>query len=229
MPPRTQEDAPMSTEVDHLVVAAATLDEGVRWCEATLGLTPAAGGRHDFMGTHNRVLATSSAAFPRSYLEIIAVDPQAAPLQRLRWFGLDDAQQQARLRAEGPRLIHVVVRTHEMETHRWGLINKGLNPGPLVEGQRDSEHGPLAWRITVRDDGRLLAGGVLPTLIRWDSAHPADHMPDQGARLLSLRLDGLPAVARELLRIKGVEADPQAPPRLSAVVATPQGEVSLQS
>ena len=56
----------MSTEVDHLVVAAATLDEGVRWCEATLGLTPAAGGRHDFMGTHNRVLATSSAC-SRSY------------------------------------------------------------------------------------------------------------------------------------------------------------------
>ncbi|MBI3154614.1 MAG: VOC family protein [Burkholderiales bacterium] len=219
----------MSTEVDHLVVAAATLDEGVRWCEATLGLTPAAGGRHEFMGTHNRVLALSSPAFPRCYLEIIAVDPQAAPLQRLRWFALDDPAQQARLRAEGPRLIHVVVRTHEMETHHWGLLNKGLNPGPVIEGQRDSEHGALAWRITVRDDGRLLAGGVLPTLIRWDSRHPADHLPDQGARLLSLRLDGLPAAARDLLRLQGVTVDSAAAPRIVAVVATPRGEVTLAS
>ena len=32
--------------VDHLVIAAATLDEGVAWCEATLGVTPGPGGRH---------------------------------------------------------------------------------------------------------------------------------------------------------------------------------------
>jgi hypothetical protein len=29
--------------VDHLIVAAASLDDGVRWCEATLGVTPGAG------------------------------------------------------------------------------------------------------------------------------------------------------------------------------------------
>ena len=49
--------------VDHLVVAARTLDEGVAWCEATLGITPTAGGQHPLMGTHNRVFAIGSEAY----------------------------------------------------------------------------------------------------------------------------------------------------------------------
>ena len=42
--------------VDHLVVLAADLASGVAWCERTLGITPAAGGEHPLMGTHNRLL-----------------------------------------------------------------------------------------------------------------------------------------------------------------------------
>jgi len=42
---------------DHLVVAARTLDEGAAWCEATLGVVPAPGGKHPLMATHNRLLA----------------------------------------------------------------------------------------------------------------------------------------------------------------------------
>jgi hypothetical protein len=42
--------------VDHLVIAAASLEEGVAWCEATLGVTPGPGGEHPLMGTHNRLL-----------------------------------------------------------------------------------------------------------------------------------------------------------------------------
>ena len=60
--------------VDHLVVAAATLAQGVAWCEATLGLTPGPGGKHPLMGTHNRLLKIATAAFPEAYLEIIAID-----------------------------------------------------------------------------------------------------------------------------------------------------------
>ena len=47
---------PLKAELDHLVVMAANLDEGVRWCEATLGVTPGPGGSHPLMGTHNRLL-----------------------------------------------------------------------------------------------------------------------------------------------------------------------------
>lgn len=219
----------MSTEVDHLVVAATTLDEGVRWCEATLGMTPASGGRHETMGTHNRLVRLSSAAFPHSYLEIIAIDPEAPLPQRLRWYGLDDADLQASLRQGGPRLIHVVVRTQMLETHRWGLQNKGLNPGVPLALHRDSPKGQLSWHIVVRDDGRLLAGGVVPSLLQWDSVSAADALPDQGATLQSVRLDGLPTAARDVLRIQGVVVDTDAAPRISAVIETPRGAVTLQS
>ena len=61
------------SEIDHLVVVADNLDQGVAWCQATLGVAPGPGGRHANMGTHNRLLALGSATFPASYLEILAI------------------------------------------------------------------------------------------------------------------------------------------------------------
>lgn len=43
-------------KLDHLVIMANSLDDGVDWCEATLGVTPGPGGEHPLMGTHNRLL-----------------------------------------------------------------------------------------------------------------------------------------------------------------------------
>jgi hypothetical protein len=43
-------------ELDHLVVAARALEDGVAWVEARLGVTMGAGGKHALMSTHNRVL-----------------------------------------------------------------------------------------------------------------------------------------------------------------------------
>ena len=63
--------------VDHLIVAAPSLDAGVAWCERTLGVTPGPGGQHPQMGTHNRLLKIASDAYPQAYLEIIAIDPAA--------------------------------------------------------------------------------------------------------------------------------------------------------
>ena len=86
----------MSAEVDHLVVAAHSLEQGADWCQRVLGVASRPGGKHGAMGTHNRLLALSSAAYPRSYLEIIAIDPDAPAPSRPRWFGLDDAALQQR-------------------------------------------------------------------------------------------------------------------------------------
>ena len=54
--------------IDHLVVAAASLVQGVDWCEATLGVTPGPGGTHVQFGTHNRLLKIATPAFPLAYL-----------------------------------------------------------------------------------------------------------------------------------------------------------------
>ena len=64
---------PLASRIDHLVVATASLAEGVQWCEKTLGITPGPGGEHPLMGTHNRLISVASPAFPLAYLEIIAI------------------------------------------------------------------------------------------------------------------------------------------------------------
>jgi Glyoxalase-like domain len=69
----------MNGRVDHLVVAADTLEQGASWCEATLGVAPAPGGEHPLMGTHNRLLRIATVNYPRAYLEIIAAQPGRRP------------------------------------------------------------------------------------------------------------------------------------------------------
>lgn len=88
--------------LDHLVVAARDLDSGARWLERQLGVPLVPGGAHVLMGTHNRLLRLAGGE--RLYLELIAIDPAAAPPSRPRWFGLDDPALQARL-AGRPRQI----------------------------------------------------------------------------------------------------------------------------
>jgi hypothetical protein len=211
--------------VDHLVVAAPTLAEGAAWCEATLGVAPDPGGQHPLMGTHNRLLAIAGPAFPRAYLEIIAIDPDAAPPQRRRWFGLDTLDL-----AGGPRLIHVVARSTMLDMHRFGLVHCGIAPGEPIAAGRDTPAGTLAWQILVRDDGTLPCGGALPTLIQWQgSTHPADALPDRGVALTALTLAGVPPRARQVLRPRGVQFADDGGPALRAVLRTPRGEVELTS
>ena len=151
----------MSARVDHLVVAAHTLEQGAAWCERVLGVAPAAGGKHATMGTHNRLMAIGSAVFPMAYLEIIAHDPAAPPPQRPRWFGLDDAALLTRLR-ERPRLLHVVARCTRLDAtlEAWRALR--LDAGQAVAAERASPQGLYRWRIAGRADGRLLCGGALP-------------------------------------------------------------------
>ena len=69
----------MKAQLDHLIVIAASLSQGVAWCEQTLGITPGPGGEHPLMGTHNRLFSIASPAYPRAYFEIIALQPGAKP------------------------------------------------------------------------------------------------------------------------------------------------------
>jgi hypothetical protein len=210
--------------VDHLVVAAPTLDEGAAWCEATLGVVPGAGGKHPLMGTHNRLLKVATETFPNAYLEIIAIDPQAPPPARARWFGLDEIDLTG-----GPRLIHLVARSTMLDMHRWGLIAVGCQPGEPVSASRETPHGRLAWQILLRDDGWLDCGGALPTLIQWQGRHPAEAIPESGVTLRWLALRGVPDRARDVLRLRGVDVSSAAGPALRAQLRTPRGDVTLES
>ncbi len=181
----------MHARLDHLVIAAASLAEGVAWCEATLGVAPGPGGSHPLMGTHNRLLHIASDAFPSAYAEIIAVEPGRQPSRpgTHRWFDLDDATLQAGLAQHGPRLIHCVARVPDASAASQALAREEhahIDRGHLLEASRDTAAGRLEWQITVRDDGQRLFYGALPTLIQWGPVHPTDSMPVSGLALRSL-------------------------------------------
>jgi hypothetical protein len=215
----------VSAVLDHLVVAAATLAEGVQWCEALLGVTPGPGGQHPLMGTHNRLFDISSEAFPQAFFEIIAIDPAAPAPRRARWFGLDTLD----LRG-GPRLLHWVARSSAVDAQSRALRAAGFDIGPAIVASRDTPQGRLEWCISVRDDGRLLAGGALPTLIDWGrTPHPTASMLAPGVTLLGLTLRGLTPAAIQAMGGSGVAHATDAGPALSATLDTPRGRVTLTS
>lgn len=177
--------------IDHLVVGAASLDEGVRWCENTLGITPAPGGAHALFGTHNRLVRLKSAAHPMAYLEIIAIDPSVTPTRDThlrRWFDLDLPSLRQQLQQTGPRLLHWVASVPNITTCVTDLHALGIDRGRVIDATRPTPNGLLHWKITVRDDGQRLFGGALPTLIEWGSEHPALSMAEPVITLRSLSL-----------------------------------------
>lgn len=209
----------MRLALDHLVIAARTLDDGVDWCDATLGLRPVAGGQHLFMGTHNRVFDVSSARFPRSYVEIIAVDPSLPAPAHPRWFDLDDGALQRQL-ARGPQPVHWVARVEggDMGTARAAMLTHGIDCGEVISAER----GTLRWRITVRADGHRALAGAAPALIDWADGHPTDALPASAVRLEALHV-GAPVLSEWLPAAIRCDAEPP----LIAVLATPRGTVTL--
>lgn len=225
--------------VDHLVVVARNLDEGSDAIEKLLGVRPLPGGEHPAMGTHNRLLGLGEGC----YLEVIAVNPEAPAPERARWFEMDTDAMRERLKA-GPCLVTWALRTREIEA----LASASAVPlGPV----RPMSRGGLAWRLTLTEDGSLPAGGLVPFLIQWGEGtpHPSSRLPDSGCRLVSLGgrhpkpalvSDALASLgASALLRVElsalvpGVtpcslpEPVPDPPRRLSAVIASPRGNVTL--
>ena len=128
------------------------------------------------MGTHNRLLSLG----PGRFLEVIAIDPGAAPPGRARWFELDTPAMQARL-ARGPALVTWVARTDDIDA----AVATGAFGEPDV---LSLARGDFRWRIGVPRDGSLALGGIAPTIIQWATHHPADVLADAGARLESLTL-----------------------------------------
>jgi hypothetical protein len=209
--------------LDHLVVAAATLADGIDYVGHVTGVTPVPGGRHVAMGTHNALLRLGD----RVYLEIIAIDPDGAKPARPRWFGLDGVALQSEL-TERPRLIHWVARTDDIDA---AAAACAVALGPVHAMAR----GDYRWRITIPDDGALPGKGVVPTLIQWDvPQHPADALPRSPVTLAQLAATHPdPAPVRAALATLGlgeaIHVTYDRETRLAAMLRTPRGIVTLSS
>jgi hypothetical protein len=210
-------------KLDHLVMAAADLDAGREYLEDMLGVRIESGGRHDSVGTHNRLLRLGD----DQYLEVIAIDPSAAPPARPRWFALDDPAMQAAIRSV-PRLVTWVARTSD--------IDKAAARAPYKDLEiRDMARADLRWRMTFTADGRLLGEGVLPLLIEWQAEPmPPQRLPDAGCALKRFVVQTPQAqrVQRVLedLGLESVQVEHSVQTSLAATLTTPgRGEVILSS
>ena len=232
----------MKSQIDHLVVAAHSLQQGVEWCEATLGITPAAGGEHEKYGTHNRLFKIATPAFPVAYLEIIAINPDAVIEKKpppTRWFDLDNSQLQAEL-LKSPRLIHFVANTSNIQDARHAWKAQGIDRGPVIHASRKTPKGLLQWQITVRLDGDRLFDGTLPTLIQWGKPeaadpmhlHPRNHLPRSGVSLKSLTVShpsaGKIQAAYDAISLGNIPVS-EGTANIVATLQTPKGLVTLES
>lgn len=206
--------------LDHLTVAALTLEEGVAHVQRSLGVTMPPGGSHPVMGTHNCLMQLGD----RVFLEVIALDPDVTA-QRTRWFSLDDPGMHARLK-QAPELISWVVRVPQLCAV---LRDIDETVGEAVRVSRDS----LSWLISVPRDGSMPFDGAFPTLIEWpEGPHPASQMADLGCRLKHLAIEH-PRSARLARALAPIFSDDRvttsggAAARLRAIVETPSGRREL--
>lgn len=218
--------SPFPCTLDHLVLGTSDLAGGKVWLEKFLGATLCDIGIHARMGTHNRLLSLGSDC----YLELIAIDPQAAKPEQPRWFGLDTRDVQERI-AQRPRLIGWVARTHDIA----GLTER---TGGIFGSVHAMARGDFMWRITVPDDGYPIESGLIPSLIQWDVPHhPCQRLPDQNCRLEWMEAaHPNPAKVRALLGELALEdkltltaTPPYSGMTLCAYIRTPGGVKTLMS
>ena len=160
-------------ELDHVLIAVADLDAAARQVEARFGLASVEGGRHQGLGTANRIVPLGE-----TYLELVAVvdDAEAEASGFGSWVAGGDL----------PRLLGWCVRTDALDevADRLGLT--------IADGSRARPDGTvLNWRMA----GLELSAEEpsLPFFIEWgaDTPYPGEALA-QSATIDELRLQGDP-------------------------------------
>jgi hypothetical protein len=201
-------------QLDHLAIAANTLDQGRAMVEQALGVTLQPGGKHPHFGTHNLLLGLEDGL----YLEVIAIDPEAPKPGFARWFDLDRFQGAARLN-------NWICRTDDLEGALVALPQAG-KPVALSRGD-------LRWKMAVPEDGILPCDGMFPALIEWQcDVLPAGLLRASGCRLQRLIVSH-PQAAALMAQIGALLGDAriifeQGPAGLRAEFITPSGVRILQ-
>lgn len=216
----------MQSKLDHIVIGASRIAEGVRYVKDMLGVDIPYGGEHTKMGTHNHLMRLGDETF----LEVIAINEKIPSPGRPRWYGLDDPYIRRCIESQ-PSLLTWVVNTRDINR----LIKRaGFSIGPSESISR----GNLSWYFGLPEDGRLLAGGLLPYAIEWQSdMHPSEGMADLGCSLRSLEIHHPYPVwiqtalesmgALQLVKVNGLPVNEA--PYLSVRIGTPTGVVQLRS
>jgi len=207
--------------IDHFMIAASDLDRLSEYFTTVTGLPVAAGGSHPDLGTHNKLIATTSEV----YLELIAPNPALNVNSDLR---------EAIEQLEDP-VLHRMIALGKLE--RFPAIVEAYEragvPAVVRPLSRETASGEvLHWHLLM-PAARNEFGIFAPLFIDWGTAtHPSRSLPPAACTLA-----GCQAVHPEPERIQALWQDvgfdmPLAEDdeaSLSILLDTPKGRVELRS
>jgi hypothetical protein len=172
------EEGPALIELDHVLIAVDDLEAAAREVEQLHGLASVEGGRHQGLGTANRIVPLG-----RTYLELVAVVDEAEASGFRSWVA----------REQRPRLLGWCVRTDDLDAVAARLDLT------IADGSRARPDGTvLRWRMAGLEHSADEPS--LPFFIEWgaETPYPGEAL-EQSATIDELRLQGDPQrVARWL-------------------------------
>ena len=162
--------ARMFLGIDHLVIAVTDPDDATAQLERVLGLAATNGGRHDALGTFNRLVWLGD-----TYVELIGVFDRA--LAERSWIGAPTL----RMLAIGGGLATWAIATDALEADLAALRDAGSDLDDSMAGERRRADGAVVrWRVATPYP---LGPSVPPFLIEHDSAAAEWTPADRAARL----------------------------------------------
>lgn len=195
--------------IDHLVIAAADPDDAAAQLEGELGLKATGGGRHEAMGTFNRLVWLGD-----TYLELIGVFDRA--LAAPSWIGAPTL----RTLDAGGGLATWAIATDALEPDAARLRAIGSDLGDPIAGERRRPDGAVVrWRLAAP---RALGPSEPPFLIEHDPTSAEWTPADRAARaalphpiggpvsleVLELPVDDVPGWIQRFTRTAGVRFRP---------------------
>jgi hypothetical protein len=193
--------------IDHVVIAVDDPDAVAARLEEALSLRASGGGRHERLGTYNRLVWLGD-----TYLELIGVFDR--PLAETNWLGVPVLAALER----GGGLATWAVAVDDLEAHlRWTAPDVGL-VAPIAGERRRPDGRVVRWRLS----HPVSLSPMTPFLIEHDAASAewtADERRERAAethpigaavRLVSLEIAvPVPAsAAARLRRLLGTNAEP---------------------
>ena len=143
--------------IDHLVIALPDPDDAVVQLQDRLGLTPGGGGRHEGLGTFNRLVWLGD-----SFLELIGVFDEK--LAATSWIGAPTVRALER----GGGLATWAVATDAIEADVVRLREMGSDMADPIGGERLRPDGRLVrWQLAAP---RTLAANGPPFLVEHDTS-----------------------------------------------------------
>ena len=203
--------------LDHIILGCSDLDGGVQFIAERTGVRAVLGGVHPGHGTRNSLLSVGG----RSYLEVLAPDPQQPALT---WYRMLPELSEPRLLGWAVQVANLAELAQRLGTARIACKTPTAGSRVRPDGRR------LRWTMLALEDNR---GGLLPFFLEWsaDSTHPSEDAP-AGCRLVGFGVESPdPDELAGMYQRLGVEVAVKRGdrPRIFARIAGPGGECDLTS